>query len=87
MIKFKEKSFSKSKKIVLKKIGDYIKDHPLIPISSVTATVSTANFINNKKKNKKEDEYRKQQLDMMSSVVDKISNQKSSPSLKIKKRK
>lgn len=74
MIKFTEKAFSKKIRKVLKNTGKYIKNHPLLPLSTVTATVSTANLVTNKNRDKKDREYQEKQLIAMEKLTRSLDN-------------
>ena len=74
MIKFTEKAFSKKIGKVLKNSGKYIKDHPLLPLSTITATVSTANLVTNRNRDKKDREYQEKQLIAMEKLTRSLDN-------------
>lgn len=60
MAVFKQKKFSKTKTI--KTVGKYIKDHPILPVSTASLGVGLANYATNTKRRKESIEQHKEQI-------------------------
>ena len=63
MVKFKQKEFGKIRKIV-----NYIKDHPILPLSAASLGVGIANYTTNTKRTKEAKEYNKAQLEAIKTL-------------------
>ena len=71
MKKFRQKSFSKGKKLIKSGIT-YIKDHPILPISTASLGVGIANYKTNTKRQKEGKEQHKEQLNALKSLNENI---------------
>lgn len=70
MIRFKQRFFSK--KGILKKTVDYVKDHPILPISAASLGIGVANYKTNTKRQKEGVEQHKEQLKALNSLNNNI---------------
>jgi hypothetical protein len=55
--------------IHIKRGAKYLKDHPTVPISAATLTVSTANLATNRSRHDKDREYQERQLEAMDKLT------------------
>lgn len=62
-----------SKRSTIKKVGRYIKQHPLLPLSALTASVSTANYATNLRRGEKDKDYQERQLAAMDRLTTSLS--------------
>ena len=73
MINFKEKAYS-SKSSSIKRLANYIKKYPLIPISTASLAVGASNYAFNKKKTQEDLKLQEKQLKAMENLTEALTD-------------
>ena len=73
MINFKEKAYS-SKSSSIKRLANYIKKYPLIPISTASLAIGASNYAFNKKKTQEDFKLQEKQLKAMENLTEALTD-------------